>query len=84
MICVTFFTNYSFFHSLQAQTIQGAFTHKYIQELTTGAILLDEKMTVLDQIWPLMFIEMVQDAVYQMQDTNAHMANVLNKLDKRK
>ncbi|XP_072050713.1 leucine-rich repeat-containing protein 49-like isoform X2 [Amphiura filiformis] len=70
--------------TLHGQTSQGVFARSYIRDLTTDAIRLDEKLGTLDRLWPLIFIEMVQDAVLQMQDWDHYMSNVLAKLEKRK
>ncbi|XP_070543525.1 leucine-rich repeat-containing protein 49-like isoform X2 [Ptychodera flava] len=57
------------------------FAKSYIKELTSEAILVDHKLSALQQIWPRLFIEMIQNAVLEMSNNDKYLRKCLQELE---
>ncbi|XP_022108210.1 leucine-rich repeat-containing protein 49-like isoform X2 [Acanthaster planci] len=69
---------------LQERLSQSAFARSYVEELTSEAILMNQKQSALEKIWPQMFVEMVQGAVLRMWDLDQYRRTELRAFQKRK
>ncbi|XP_006822735.2 leucine-rich repeat-containing protein 49-like [Saccoglossus kowalevskii] len=67
--------------ALQERRQRQLFSRSYVKELTSEAILVDHKLSALQQVWPRLFIEMVHNAVLEMSNSNDYMRKCLQDLE---
>lgn len=48
------------------------FSMNYISHLATQAIKMEQRQVALEELWPEIFAEMVQEAVSEMWDIDAY------------
>ncbi|XP_077989183.1 leucine-rich repeat-containing protein 49-like [Glandiceps talaboti] len=65
----------------QERRQRNLFSRSYVKELTSEAILVDHKLSALQQVWPRLFIEMVHNAVVEMSNTDKYMRKCLQDLE---
>ena len=72
------------FSFLQEKEFKRNFADNYIKEIAYDSAMVDRKKKKLEEIWPSIFGEMVQKALFDMRDLDSFMQNSLEKIRLKK
>lgn len=69
---------------MQEQEFRRNFSENYVKEIAYNSAMVDRKKNKLEEMWPSIFGEMVQKALYDMRDMDAYMKDSLERIRQKK